>query len=171
MATFDHGYALLIGVGTHHNPAYSLPFAANDAHALQRILSDPRWCAYPAAHIRLLCDEAATTAAVLDGFVWLATCAHRDPQATIVVYYSGHIGRNEETDTYCLLPYDETAATSRLSTTTLRAALNAIPSNRHYNTYPEYHRINHTYLVKNNDVHHTIIRWIMGIEMGNLAKF
>ncbi|ABX07753.1 peptidase C14 caspase catalytic subunit p20 (plasmid) [Herpetosiphon aurantiacus DSM 785] len=130
MATFDHGYALLIGVGTHHHPAYSLPVTANDAHAIQRILSDPRWCAYPTAHIRLLCNEAATTDAVLDGFAWLTACAQRDPQATIVVYYSGHGGRNEETDTYCLLPHDATTATSRLSTATLSAALDAIPAKR-----------------------------------------
>ncbi len=130
MTTFDHGYALLIGVGTHHNPAYSLPVTANDAHALQRILCDPRWCAYPKSHIRLLCNEEATTEALLDGLVWLTACAEEDPNATIVVYYSGHGGRNEETEIYCLLPHDATTSTSRISTTSLSKALDAIPAQR-----------------------------------------
>ena len=89
---FQHGYALIVGVGRSVYPAWSLPTAASDAAALRAALTDPTLCAYPAddAHVRLLSDERATRAAVRDGLAWLAQQAAADDEATAFVYFSGH---------------------------------------------------------------------------------
>ena len=71
---FDHGYALLIGVGQSAYPKWSLPVTVKDMQALRTILTDPNLCAYhdDDAHIRLLHDAGATRQAILDGLAWLA---------------------------------------------------------------------------------------------------
>ncbi|WP_162495856.1 MULTISPECIES: transposase [Caldilinea] len=58
--------------------------------ALRGVLADPALCGYPADHIHLLHDEGATRQAILDGLAWLAEQAAADPDATAVVFYSGH---------------------------------------------------------------------------------
>jgi hypothetical protein len=44
---FDHGYALLIGVGATADPHWSLPVTVNDVQAIRKILTDAALCAYP----------------------------------------------------------------------------------------------------------------------------
>ena len=106
--TFDHGYALLIGVGVTAEPKWSLPVTVNDVRAIHAILTDPALCAYPNNddHVRLLCNADATREAILDGLAWLKTRAAADPEATIVVYYSGHGGLDTVTLQYSLIPHD-----------------------------------------------------------------
>jgi uncharacterized caspase-like protein len=105
--TFAHGYVLLIGVGQSAYPAWSLPVTVKDAQAIKAILTDANLCAYPDddRHIRLLHDQAATRQAILDGLAWLQTQA-ADPDATIVVYYSGHGWLDRAAGQYYLLPHD-----------------------------------------------------------------
>lgn len=69
-ATFDHGYALLIGVGETAEPKWSLPVTVEDVQAIYTILIDPTLCAYPnnEQHVRLLCNADATRKAILDGW-------------------------------------------------------------------------------------------------------
>lgn len=106
--TFTHGYALLIGVGESAYPKWSLPVTVKDIQALQSLLTNPNLCAYPnnEQHIRLLHDASATRHAILDGLAWLKTQAAADPEATVIVYYSGHGWLNKSTNHYYLIPHD-----------------------------------------------------------------
>ncbi|MFM9888350.1 MAG: caspase domain-containing protein [Burkholderiales bacterium] len=88
---FKHGYALLIGVGQHNvDSRLSLPVTVNDVAALERTLIDPRLCAYPRDHVRAHVNEAATNSNILQGLAWLKTRANADPEATMLIYFSGH---------------------------------------------------------------------------------
>lgn len=78
---FSHGYALLIGVGE---------------------------CAYPEAHLRILRNAETTRQAILDGLDWLAERSAADPEATAVVYYSGHGWLEEGSGCYYVIPHDVT---------------------------------------------------------------
>lgn len=105
---FSHGYALLIGVGETAYPRLSLPVTVKDVQALRAVLPDPGLCAYPddGEHIRLLHDAGATKGAILDGLSWLQARARSDPEATVVVYYSGHGWLDRSTGRYYLIPHD-----------------------------------------------------------------
>jgi hypothetical protein len=130
MTAFPHGYALLIGVGAHTNPAHALPTTVHDARALATLLSDPLRCAYPPDQIRLLHDESATRQGILDGLAWLKMCAEQDPAATIVVYYSGHGYALPQQHAYWLITYDAMDTASALTAADFTAALRAIPAER-----------------------------------------
>lgn len=106
--TFTHGYALIIGVGESAYSRWSLPVTVKDAQTLHSILTDANLCAYPNDdhHIRLLHDSDATRNAILDGLNWLKAQATADPEATIVIYYSGHGWLDQSTDQYYLISHD-----------------------------------------------------------------
>jgi uncharacterized caspase-like protein len=132
---FQHGYALLVGVGRSAYPAWSLPTTASDAAALRAALTDPTLCAYPAddAHMRLLSDERATRAAMRDGLAWLARQAAADGEATALVYISSHGWVERGTGRYYLLPHDIKpfdVPGSALAGEELAAALRAIDAPR-----------------------------------------
>jgi hypothetical protein len=105
---FVHGYALLVGVGQSAYPKWSLPVTVKDVQALRSILAEPDLCAYPndGQHIRLLHDVGATRQTILDGLAWLKSRAAADPEAAIVIYYSGHGWLDQSTDRYYLIPHD-----------------------------------------------------------------
>lgn len=106
--TFSHGYALLIGVGESAYPKWSLPVTVKDVQVLKSILTDPNLCAYPndEQYIRILHDAGATRSAMLEGLAWLKTEAAADPEATVIVYYSGHGWLDQSTNHYYLIPHD-----------------------------------------------------------------
>src|SRR5579859_4053250 len=85
-STFSHGYALLIGVGA------DLPVTVKDATALHSVLIDPERAAYPASQTHLLPEEKATRKEILAAFDTLIKQVAKDPDATVVVYFSGHGG-------------------------------------------------------------------------------
>ena len=66
---FNHGYALLLGIGQCAEPQLSLPVTVKDTQALRQILVNPQVCAYPDndQHLRVLHDEGATQQAIVDG--------------------------------------------------------------------------------------------------------
>lgn len=132
---FQHGYALIVGVGRSAYPPWSLPTTASDAAVLRAALTDPTLCAYPAgdAHVRLLSDERATRAAMRDGLAWLAQQAAADDDATAIVYFSGHGWVDKTTGGYYLLPHDVKpfdVPGSALAGEDLTAALRAIDAQR-----------------------------------------
>ena len=132
---FTHGYALLVGVGQVAYPKWSLPVTVKDIQALQAILIDPDLCAYPDDddHIRLLHDAGATGSAILDGLAWLRAQAANDPEATVVVYYSGHGWRDKAAGQYYLIPHDVEPFDipgSALSAQAFTQALRGIPAQR-----------------------------------------
>jgi Caspase domain len=106
--TFLHGYALLVGVGTTAYSPWSLPVTVMDLQAVRKVLTDPALCGYSNDdnHVRLLHDEAATRAAILDGLAWLKAQTAADPEATAVVFYSGHGWLDQTTGIYYLIPHD-----------------------------------------------------------------
>jgi hypothetical protein len=132
---FPHGYALLIGVGESAYPKWSLPVTVRDVQALQSILTDPNFCAYPNddQHICLLHDSRATRTAILDGLIWLKEKAATDRESTVVIYYSGHGWLERSTGHYYLIPHDVEPfdiASSALSAVDFTHALRQIQSQR-----------------------------------------
>ena len=105
---FTHGYALLIGVGATAHAPWSLPVTVKDVTALKQVLVAPRLCGYAddEAHIRTLTDGAATCDGILAGLAWLRARVATDPQATALVYYSGHGWVDKATGAYYLIPHE-----------------------------------------------------------------
>jgi uncharacterized caspase-like protein len=132
---FTHGYALLIGVGNTADPGYSLPVTVKDAQALKAVLTDANFCAYPNTpdRVRLLQNQGATRSAILDGLDWLKGCAEADPDATIVIYYSGHGTFDLASNAYYLLQHDfdgQAIPQTALSAETLTEKLRKIKAKR-----------------------------------------
>lgn len=130
---FTHGYALLVGVGVSAYAPWSLPVTVRDAERLRAVLANPALCAYPAEHIRLLHDQTATRQAILDGLVWLAECVTADPDATAVVFFSGHGWLEQTSGRYALIPHDANPMAlvgSTVSAEELTAALRGIAARR-----------------------------------------
>lgn len=102
--TFENGYALLIGVG-----GGNIAITVEDATALRDILVDPNRAAYPTNQVKLLTEQSANRKSILDGFDELIQEANKNPDATVVIYYSGHGGRIENVgkpSEYFLVPSD-----------------------------------------------------------------
>jgi hypothetical protein len=119
-ARFEHGYALLIGVGQVPKwEAMSLGESVQDVSKIKEVLVDPGLCAYPDTkeNIRLIHDEGATRTGILDGFKWLMQRVDQDPQATAVLYYSGHCVRDSNSSGYFLVTHE--AEKSNIAGTTL----------------------------------------------------
>lgn len=96
MAVYSHGYALIVGVGA------DLPKTIDDAQALADIIRDPQRCAYPPKQVRLITGKAADRQGILDGLDWLKSQTEANPEASAIVYFSGHGGLFNH---YYLIPY------------------------------------------------------------------
>ncbi|MEA3341028.1 MAG: caspase family protein [Chloroflexota bacterium] len=99
MTDFDHGHALIVGVGA------DLPNTVDDAAGIAEILKDPARCAYPPDQVHTLTGERATRAAILSALDDLAESTN--PESTLTVYFSGH-GYQAASSTgefYYLMPY------------------------------------------------------------------
>lgn len=107
MDKFEHGYALLIGVGDTAYPGWSLPVTANDVMALKQVLVDPALCGYldDGVHVRILTDSAATRTGILAELHWLQQRVAANPESTTLIYYSGH-GWVDVSGNYYLIPHD-----------------------------------------------------------------
>jgi len=82
--TFSNGYALLAGIGA------DLPVTVNDATALYNLLIDPSCAAYSTEQVALLTETSATRQQILAAFDRLIEQISQNPEATVIVYYSGH---------------------------------------------------------------------------------
>jgi hypothetical protein len=106
---FEHGYAVLVGVGEHRNPRI-LPLSATikDVRAIREVLIDPTRCGYLEDHIHLLTGPAATRHSILSSMDWLADKAKQDKAATAIFYFSGHGWKDKSRGSlrYRLIPYD-----------------------------------------------------------------
>lgn len=107
--TFDHGYAVVIGIDANAIPQLALPTVAHDVAAVRDVLVDPERCAYLPDNVRLLSGSAATKAGILAALKWLRDRAAADPEATAVLYYSGHGAVDK--GRYYLIPYDVSIST------------------------------------------------------------
>lgn len=100
--SFANGYALLIGVGA------DLPATVRDARALRELLVDPHVAAYPSDQVILLDEQKASRAGILGAFDELLDKARGNPDAVVIIYYSGHGMKYRDDDgtwRYCLVPY------------------------------------------------------------------
>ncbi|HEY0755780.1 MAG TPA: caspase family protein [Ktedonobacteraceae bacterium] len=99
---FTHGYALFVGVGN------DLPVTVDDATALHKLFTDPARAGYPAGQAALLTSTDAKREYILDALDRLIGQVKNDPEATAIVYFSGHgikISRSEQEFEYFLIPY------------------------------------------------------------------
>lgn len=92
--SFMQGYAVVVGAGG------DLPVTARDAQGVAKVLRDPGRCGYPPGQVRCLTEAGAQRGLVLGALDWLAGAA--GPEATAVVYFSGH---GVETPGHYLLPH------------------------------------------------------------------
>jgi hypothetical protein len=96
---FTNGYALLIGIGA------DLPITVKDATAIRDVLINRERAAYPPAQVTLLTETSATRQNILTAFDQIITKVNQNPDATVVIYYSGHGGHIKHTNEYFLVPY------------------------------------------------------------------
>jgi metacaspase-1 len=86
--SFQDAHALVVGISAYQR-VRPLP-AVQDAQDVAAVLADPARCGYPAANVRMLLEEAATRAAILEALDEFA--ARTRPTSTAFVYFSGHGG-------------------------------------------------------------------------------
>jgi hypothetical protein len=92
---------LIVGVGA------DLPTTVDDATALAALLRDPARAAYREENVALLTGGAATRDGILAAFSALGDRTLADPDATAIVFFSGHgaqIGPSEDLARYYFLP-------------------------------------------------------------------
>jgi len=101
--------ALLIGINAYPNPANRLEGCVNDVYLMSSVLQE---CGFRPEDIRVVLDDRATTANILERFHWLLDNVGDEDER--VLFYSGHgaqvptYGASEEVDHIdeCLVPYD-----------------------------------------------------------------
>ena len=133
--SLSHHYALLIGIGNCKDPKCSLPVTVKDIQALQSLLTDANRCGYinDTEHLRSLHDSAATKEGILNGLNWLKQQTANDPEATVIIYYSGHGWLDNTTKKYYLIPHDvkpHKISSSALSADTFNQALQKIQAQK-----------------------------------------
>jgi hypothetical protein len=119
-------YVAAVGISRYENPVINLQQAAKDARDFARSLERQQGVFYGAVHTRVLTDDGATRAAVLDALRWLASTP--GPNDIAVMFLAGH-GVVDAADTYYFLPYDMREGQLRrsaVSETQLRTALAAV---------------------------------------------
>ncbi len=104
--TFAHGYGLIIGVNDNMVKRLALPAVEKDVTAIYNVLIHPQRCAYEAENVQLLKGPDSTKSNILEAFLWLKEKVKADPEATAMIYYSGHGMRDKKTERYYLVPYD-----------------------------------------------------------------
>ena len=104
--TFEHGYAVVVGVDANQVGRLALPTVAKDVQAVHDVLVHPERCAYKPDNVKLLKSEESTRSNILEALYWLQEKVTADPQATAVIYYSGHGMEDKDSDKYYLIPYD-----------------------------------------------------------------
>jgi WD40 repeat protein len=96
-------FVVSVGVSRYATPGINLMQASKDARDIARALERQQAQFYERVHTRVLVDEGATRAAVLDALQWLQTTP--SPDDTAVLFIAGH-GVTDAADTYYFLPHD-----------------------------------------------------------------
>jgi CheY-like chemotaxis protein len=98
---FRDAYALLIGVGDYTHPRFaSLPATIHDAWAIETVLTDPDRCGYPGDNVQVITGPEATAANIRTVLKTLVKSTNLE--STVFVYFSGHGGRAQENDAWCV---------------------------------------------------------------------
>lgn len=121
-------YALVVGISGYKDPSLRLRFPGKDAADLAALLQRQAGGLYRDVQVRLLTDEAASKAGVLDGLEWLQRQATARDVA--VLFLAGHGIRDGSTGLYYFLPADaELASIKRtlISQDEFQATLRSLP--------------------------------------------
>jgi len=99
---YEHGYALFIGITYNHLASNIKPLKGTfrDVEDLNAHFTNLQKAAYKTENVILLTEEKATRQGILTALETLAAKAEESPEASVIVYYSGH-GIPEG-----LVPYD-----------------------------------------------------------------
>ncbi len=119
-------YLLSVGVSKYANPDFNLGLAAKDARDFAGSMQKQGGVYYKKVEARVIVDEQATRAAVLQGLRWLQNVATADDVA--ILFIAGH-GIADAADIYHFLPHDmkeNQIAQTAVSETQLRGTLAAI---------------------------------------------
>jgi hypothetical protein len=97
-------YVLSVGISAYDKKAMSLVYPSKDASDLAEVLQRQQGKLYREVNTRLLVNEKATKAAILDGLDWLQrqTTAHD----VAMVFFAGHGINDPSTGRYYFLPHD-----------------------------------------------------------------
>lgn len=119
-------YLLSVGVSRYANPDFNLGLAAKDARDFAKSMERQQGLYYKKVDARVLVDEQATRAAVLQGLRWLQNVSTPDDVA--ILFVAGH-GVADAADIYHFLPHDmkeNQLAQTAVSETQLRSTLASI---------------------------------------------
>jgi WD40 repeat protein len=106
-------YAVLVGVSAYDDDAIpDLRWAANDATELAKALQSQEGSLYDKVTVRLLTNETATAAAVIDDLDWISRAASQGDR--VIVFLAGHGVTDERQDYYYLPSNAEIDQTSGL---------------------------------------------------------
>jgi hypothetical protein len=106
MASFDKGFALVVGIANYPKVASLSELVLNDARDISTLLTDSTQCGYLPNQVKLLLDEQATLKNIRESLGWLANYSPED--STVLIFFSGHGGRIEtspQAENY-LIPFD-----------------------------------------------------------------
>ena len=97
-------YALLIGVSRYKDKSVpALKWADKDAEDLDRILEAQKGRLYRDVEVRLIENEEATAARIVDELAWIESAASQGDR--VIVFLSGH-GVTDNLNSYYFVPYD-----------------------------------------------------------------
>ncbi len=83
-----------------------MPVTIQDATALHNLLTNPDRAAYPLDQTTLLTETNATRDKILTALDQLSHQTSQNPNATAIIYYSGHSAHTPNTNNYFLIPND-----------------------------------------------------------------
>jgi hypothetical protein len=132
--TFNHGHALIIGVDSYrYAPRLDVSVASRDAEALADILSDPRYCGYPANQTRIISKADATRDNILNALNHLAR--QSGPDDTVVFFQCGHGDYGTDGNFYLIchdsqIEGDKVVSGTGISQAELLEMIKAIPAQR-----------------------------------------
>jgi formylglycine-generating enzyme required for sulfatase activity len=124
-------YALLIGITRYANPDLNLAYAAADAQALAKVLTDPEVGAYKPENVRVLLDDQATRKNIVSALnTWLKNRV--TPDDSVIIFYSGHGALGAGSEAYWVT-YDadaEDLAASAISNKEISSAIGGLAARR-----------------------------------------
>ena len=97
-------YLLAIGVSRYRQHELDLMFPAKDATELAGVLATQQGGLYRSVQTKLLTDQMATKAAILDGLEWFQR--QSTSKDVLVLFMAGHGINDPSTGRYYFLPYD-----------------------------------------------------------------
>lgn len=134
MGSFNHGFALVVGIANYTNVPRLPAAVLNDAADLAAVLRDPQRCGYPPQQVRHLSDSEATAERIREELDWLAYSTNEE--STALLFFSGHGWREDDKGEHrnYLLAADALIETDRregvIDDATLTGCLRAIEAGR-----------------------------------------